>query len=466
MTNVRHIHDKEAGVVVPLLIIFIIVFMAIGGITLQLVTNNYKVAIGDNYSFQAQLATDSGADLSIQAVNDNPDWGGTGGVEQVIYSDANYKTTYTSTVTPGVDDKAPKTIDVTGRTYSPVTATAPKAERKIRVMLRGVGGGGTYSVVTGVGGLIMTNSAKITDGDVYVNGSLTMSNTSQIGSTTKPVNVRVANARCPLNTNDPTYPRLCTAGENDDPIKMNHSSRIYGIVQATYQYNGSQMSNPGLSPGFPPVAALPSHDRNAQKAAVTVTRGGGTTDAGCNSNGTTRTWAANTKIVGNVTANHKCVITVYGDVWITGNLFMDQMVVIKVAEGLTTAPVIMIDGAGGLNLDNSSLLKSNSAKIGFRIITYWSAAACGADCADVKGVDYQNSKGVNTIQIGNSGAGPNTEFYARWSAVTVGNSGDIGAVAGQTVNLVNSAAITFGAQVSNMDVPPTTWVVQSYRRMY
>lgn len=467
MTKQNHTHKSQSGSIVPTIIIFLMAFMAIGTVTLNLITSNYFVAVGEDYAFQAQLAADAGADASVQALNEDANWPGTSGLQTAVTDSMSLRTTYESHVTPGIDGKAPKTIDIVGRSYSPATATKPRAERKIRVVVRGVSGGGNYSVVTGVGGLNMSNSAKITEGDVYINGGLTMDNSAQIGSTTKTVNVRVANARCPINTNSPDFPRVCNPGENNNPIQMNgQSSRIYGTVQGTHQTNGDKMLNPGLTSGNPPLANLPTHDRNAQKAAVTTTRSGDNSDAGCASNGAVRTWSANTKINGNVTVSHKCTITVHGDVWITGNLTLSQSSIIKVAEGISDPPVIMIDGSNGLTNGNSSILASNGANIGFRVITYWSAGSCSPDCSDVKGSDYQNSKDHTTISLDNSGSGPNTEFYARWSAVTVGNSGNIGAVAGQTVNLTNSAMITFGAQVSSMPTIPSTWVVQSYRRMY
>lgn len=456
----------QSGSIVPTIIIFLVVFTSIGSVTLGLISSNYFVAVSEDFALHAQLAADAGADVSIQKVNSDPvGWLGTSGTEQVVTTNARLKTTYETLVTPGPLDKDPKTIEVIGRSYSPDTATEPRAKRTIKVVVRGIGGGGTYSVVTGVGGLSMVNSAKITEGDVYVNGGITMKNTSQIGSTARPVNVRVANARCPLDTNDVTFPSVCGSGINNNPIQMFNSARIYGDVQARNQLDGSNMLNNGLIPGDPPLASLPTHDRIAQKAAVAVTRDGGSADAGCNSNGATRTWAANTKIIGNVVISKKCKITVEGDVWITGNLSFDHISIMKVKDGLANSPVIMIDGPGGIDANNTSVLASNNLGKGFRVITYWSAASCGADCTDVKGADYQNSKNVTTIRLDNSASGPNTEFYARWSAVTVGNSGDVGAVVGQTVNLTNSAAVTFGAEVSSMSQIPSTWVVQSYRRM-
>jgi hypothetical protein len=159
-----------------------------------------------------------------------------------------------------------------------------------------------------------------------------------------------------------------------------------------------------------------------------------------------------------------------GNVWIQGKLTMSnsQSKMIVASSLGTTQPVIMIDGSGGANFSNSSTLQSNSQSTGFRIITYWSEAACSisttAPC-DVTGTNLYNSRDDTTINLNNSASGPNTEFYARWSQIDVSNSGNIGALVGQTVRLSNSGAITFGTSVNGVG-GIEAWVVKSYKRTF
>jgi hypothetical protein len=208
---------------------------------------------------------------------------------------------------------------------------------------------------------------------------------------------------------------------------------------------------------------LPAHDRDAQVAAVASTQSASA--ASCSSG--TKTWPANLKINGNVDVSNSCRVTVEGDVWITGTLNVSNSAQIIVSNSLSNPPAIMIDGSGGLSISNNALLKSNSnvTPVGFRMITYWSTASCSPNCPNVTGMDLYNSRNSTTISINNSAAGPQTEFYARWSRVSVSNGGNVGALVGQTVELSNSGTITFGTSVTGVG-GVSAWIVDSYKRTF
>lgn len=452
---------QSDGFIIPAILIFMVALVSVGVATLTLISSNYHIAQSEKFRLHAQLAVDAGSDASIQQLNIDQTWTGTTS-EQVVMDANNTKTTYSSVVTQDPTDPFKRKLTVTGRVYSPSTSSTQRSERKYEIDLRGVGGG-SYAVVTGVGGLTMENSSKIVGGDVFVNGKITLKNAAQIGLTTNPVNVSAAHQNCPV-VPDATYPRVCNTGENGQPISITNSAKIHGEVRATNQTNGSGMSNTGLVPNSTVTPlALPSHDRNAQKAAVTTT----VTGSAASCSGGTRTWAANTKVNGDVNITNSCKVTVYGDVWITGKLTITNSSEVKVLSGLTEPPEIMVDGSGGLTLTNSSkfISNTNASPVGFRILTYWSAAGCSPDCTSLTGPSLASSQNTTTIDITNSASGPNTEFYARWTTVELSNSGNIGAVVGQTVKLTNSATITFGTSVSGASTP-SAWVVSSYRRLY
>jgi len=63
--------------------------------------------------------------------------------------------------------------------------------------------------------------------------------------------------------------------------------------------------------------------------------------------------------------------------------------------------------------------------------------SCSPDCSSVTGMDLFNSRSVKTLDLDNSGGASNTVFYARWSLVQICNTGAIGALVGQTVELQN-----------------------------
>jgi hypothetical protein len=434
-------------IVVPFLILITVSYMQLAGAS-------FTVAQKDQSQTHAQFTADAGADIALQYVNSDSTWTGSGGQIE-LQNENNVRTTYQSTLT--TNSSSSKTLTVIGRVYRPATSTSPSASKTIHVDLRPVTSG-TYSVVTGVGGLYMSNSSKIIGGDVLVNGEIQMSNTAQIGLTTNPVNVQVAHQNCPEPANA-TYPRLCNSSENGQPISISNSARIYGTVRANNQTNGAGMSNPGLTSGSVTPGAMPTHDRAAQVAAVAANQTG--TAASCSSS-TIKTWPANLKITGDVNISGSCKVTLSGNVWITGKLDLGNSAQLIVNNSLgSTMPDIMVDGPTA-KLNNSSAIISNSSSTGVRLVTYWSRASCSPDCANVTGTDLYSSRNDETISLGNSSSASESILYAKWTRVGLNNSGGVGALIGQTVSLSNSATITFGSEVSTGG--SSFWVVDGYRR--
>jgi len=163
--------NENGGFILPLLLITgIAIVLMITAISSTALTN-HRVASHGNYTVNSQLAADAGLDDAMNKINTVSGWTGTGG--QVTLLDdatAKVKTTYEVTVTDV--DSTHKTVDVTARTFSPNTATSPQVIRKYSMDIEAVTSGGTgpSSVASGVGGLILNNNAKISGGDVVVNG--------------------------------------------------------------------------------------------------------------------------------------------------------------------------------------------------------------------------------------------------------------------------------------------------------
>ncbi len=448
------LNSKQDGTIIlifiltlPFLILTTIYFM-------NLALSNYQVAIKDQLRTSAQLAADAGADYSVEQFNTDNNWSGTNG-DITLRSDSSSKVTYSSTIS-GTSNA--KVISVTGKTYAPATSNTPKVTVRINVDMRPVTSG-NFSIVSGAGGLYMSNSSKVVGGAVSVNGNISMQNTSQIGLSTSPITLNVAHNICP-NPADATYPRVCNSGENGQPISISGKAVIYGTVTATNQTDGTGMFSPGLVAGSPAPQALPTYDKTSQKNSVTSTLIAA--DAVCSGNKGSITWPANLKITGNVNISSSCQVTMLGNVWITGTLTMTQSSALVVSDSLgSVMPVIMVDGSSGANFNNSSVIKANSSNTGAKIITFWSAAGCSPDCSTVTGTDLFNSRNIPTIILNNSGDAPNSILYAYWSQVSVGQSGQIGAIVGQSINLSNNGTITFGSSVGTSS---TTWLVKGYRK--
>jgi len=451
----KRLRNQQKGSIILVFLITLPFLILLAMYYMQLSLTSFQVARFDQLHTEAQLAADAGADYAVEQINQNASWAGTG-TDVQLHSDSRLKTAFSASVT---GDDSSKVVAVTGKTYWPASSTTPNRTVSIYVDLRPVAAG-TYSVVTGEGGLSMNNNSKIVGGDVFVNGQINLANSAQIGLSTKPVTVEVADQACPQPP-DSTYPRVCNSGEGSQPITINNSAHIYAAVTATNQTNGSGMSNTGLvAGGSVSPQALPTYNRAAQVAAVTNNMSG--SDASC-SGSETETWPANTKITGDVNISNKCKVTVQGNIWITGSLTMSNSSQLIVADTLgATVPNIMVDGDDGATFNNSSQLVSNSSGTGFEILTFYSKASCSPDCSSVTGTDLYNSRNVTTIALNNSASAPNTIFYSYWTQVQVGNSGQIGAVIGQTIKLNNAGTISFGS--STQLGGSTTWVVKGYRK--
>lgn len=439
---------SEKGFVLVLTLLEITMFMLIMAAISQAALSNFVSSRADLYSYRALDLAEAGADAALAGINQDNTYAGTntacpisdtGSNPVTLYSDTvRGKGTYESCITAG-SISGEKVIYAVGKAYLP-GQSSPFKTRQVKFVIEGTIAN-PYAVQTGPAGLIMSNSAAITNGAVKVGGFLQMSNSAQIGSAAQPLQVSVGNYDCPQPA-DSTYPVLCGGG-NPNPITITSpQAHIYGSVTANGQTNTTGMSNPGLvaSSGAGDVS-LPDYDRDSQKAAVTQTITG---DAASCSGSQTLSWPANLKIAGDVTLGNNCVVTVAGNVWITGKLTLTQKALLQVSTGISTAPTIMVDGQGGITLGNQTAVSSNSSGTGLQFITFWSAAGCSPDCTSVTGSDLANSQGTVTINLGNQGLAAGSTFYSRWSAIALSQSGSIGSVLGQEIILNNTGSISFG----------------------
>lgn len=295
------IKNNHGFALLPMLILLPFL-VTIGFIFLANSTSSLRLADDDRMRSLAQFAADAGVDYALQEINQDNAWTGTSTPVDVQDSGI-----YTSSFSINIQDSGDnKIIYSTGTGRKAVGLVDESVERKVQVEIRPVESLEGYSVVTGVGGLRMSNSAQVFGGDVFVNGTIEMSNSAKIGLIVDAIDVYVAHQSCP-NPPDATYPRICNPGENGEPITINNTAHIYANVRANNQTTTSGMSTPGLTASSGVAAlSLPPHNRNAQKAAVAVERSG--SDAGCSSG--TKVWQANTKINGDVVVRNNCTVDI------------------------------------------------------------------------------------------------------------------------------------------------------------
>ncbi len=461
---------NSQGFIVPIILISVFMVILVAISVLSLSVGNNQTANSESYRVNAQFAADAGLDVGIQALNKDSTW--TGNTETVLYQDTKVKTTYETTVINGsVGSK--KTLKTTSRVYAPSTATVPKVTRIYNLDVQAVTSGiGLTSVVSGVGGLILNNNARITGGDVVVNGSIQVNNNAQIGLSTtdyinfpnQVVNVRVAHTTCP-NPATASYPRVCATNENGQPISV--TGKIYANVEATNQVTTTNILNPGLTPNSTVTPyVLPDYDRPGQVAAVTTTVAPSSSTVSCGINGT-KSWPANVKITGDISLGNNCTVTLSGNAWVTGSITLGNNAKFVVADSLgLTRPTMMIDGQYGIVFGNNNSITQNTSATGAYLLTYWCGSSCSPDSASVTGVPLAAAQTILTIDLSNNSSAPGSILYARWSKLRIANNGSIGAVAGQTVELGNNAVINFTASVPGSTNLTQTWVKRGYLRVF
>ena len=478
--------DSEQGYILLLLLLSAFVFtIALMGIT-KLSFSTYRASRHALLNLSALAVTEGGADAAIVALNTAANLGSaytgtTAPVSNVcvlasssaksasavtLYNNATQgKATYETciqdnTVINDVSDPSKnryeKILFSVGKIYQPATATFPIAISRVKLILEGVSSG-DYSVQTGPGGLVLTNSAVITNGNVYAGGTLSMSNTSQIGTSGAPAQVNVGNYNCPASSPYSGYPLLCGS---INPITIGNQAHIYGDVYANSQVDGSGMSNGGLK-GNSGVGntSLPAYDEAGQISRVTNTLGGNQT---CGGN-STMTIQANTKITGNLTISNNCIVYVKGDLWVFGNIVATQKAFLVADPSATSTIHLMIDGSGGIALNQQTGVASNNSGVGFEIATNYSTAPCNSNCSTVTGQDLVNSIAVTTVNLNNQSLAAGATFFARWTALSLGQGGTVGAILAQKIYLANSGAIAFGHSIAGATT--FSWSVRYYEQL-
>lgn len=449
-------------------IIITIVLTSIGISLTELVVSQYSHTKRSTFVANALLVAEAGIEQSLQQMNENDSFSGFTSPQEFFNSDSQGRGVYTSTVVTEPSGSA-RVVTSVGKVYRTNDPLNPVSTRTIRVTIVGTEAEG-YSVFSGPGGLILTGSANITNSDVYVNGKITLSGSSKIGTYNNPLSVQVANQVCPTgNSPGAAYPTVCSSG---DPITMAYSTNIYGTVCATGQTSYGPNPSKNILPGVtgdglvlgctaPPVEQ-PQFNRVAHVASMTTTGSSTSNSYVCNSWPFTRSWVANLRLNGNVNIGGSCDVTMNGNAYITGNLTIEGAAKIRVPESVgTTRPIVLVDGV--IDVGGSGQIIANSFGTGIHFISTKSNATCASACTTITGTALKNTQGLETISVGGAANLSGMIFQAYWGKVSIRGSGNVGAAVGQTVDLSGAGTVTFGTKLSTGN---KIWTVTSYQQIF
>ena len=461
--------DQRGVVLITILIVGMIITF-IGLSLVDLTITQYKQTADNVYHSNAMLSAEAGIERTLYQLNLDNSFTGYG-TENNFFNNADQgHGTYQTAITAGTSQNE-KVITSTGRVYRQSTGDL-MSTRKVKVTIVGTKSEG-FAVHSGVGGLILGGSSSITNTDVYVNGTVTLNGSSKIGTYNSPVLLNVAHQSCPTGINPgATFPQICTSGQ---PISASKTAAIYGSVCATNQTSTNVSGNvdgnifpgatgQGLIVGCEsPPNPLPPYDRVGHINDMTTTGTATSNSYVCASGGSkNRTWPANLKLVGDVVIDGSCVVTLTGNVYITGTLTMKGQSSMKVANSVgENAPVVLVDG--NIDIGGTGSLLANNVGTGIHFISFKSTADCSPACTNLTGNELYNSMAVETVHVTGSTNFPGMLFHSYWGKVTIVGSGNMGSAIGQTVDLSGSGTIIFGTTLSS---GTSTWAIRSYQQIF
>lgn len=454
--------------------ILVSVFLIVGalliiGISLAGYTmSQYTIANRKVFSANANMVAEAGIEQTMQQLNQDDNFTGYNTTQVFFNSQTQGRGTFTTTIENAADSNT-KIITATGNVYKYNQSANPISTRKIKVTVVGTTSEG-YSVHTGPGGLTLGGSANITNSEVYVGGTITMTGAARIGTNSQPLDVNVAHQACPTGNNPgPTYPTVCSSGQ---PISLQYSTFIYGNVCATGQTNYGPNPIKNIQPGnggqglmlgcIAPTATPPTYDRAAHIARMTTTAAGNSNTYVCNSWPFTRNWPANLRLTGNVNIGGSCDVTINGDAYITGNLDLGGAARIRIANSVgTDRPVIVVDG--NITVGGAAQIIANSSGTGAHFISFRTNAACNPACTSLSGTQLKTSQSLETVRVGGAANLPGMIFQSYWGKITLNGSGNLGAAAGQTIDMSGAGTITFGTTLSSGE---RSWTITSYQQKF
>lgn len=200
------------------------------------------------------------------------------------------------------------------------------------------------------------------------------------------------------------------------------------IINSTVS-GASCTNNPKCHPGSadPPPKVFPISEANISEWKAQAEAGG---LSGGDLNGCVAT-LDNKKIVGNVSFNNNCIVTVKTPIWVTGNLTLSNNNKLKLStEYGATSGVIVVDGKVNLSNDNDLEGTGQGASLLMVLSTYDSRV--------------NNEDAVNVGNNGNSGV-----FYAHKGIINPGNNNQFKELTAWKIRLTNNSIINYETGLSS-----------------
>lgn len=289
----------------------------------------------------------------------------------------------------------------------------------------------TPGLMIGPGGL-QSNFSDIVGGNTYIKGRLTLLNQAKVNI--PGYRLDVANTGCGSRA---TFPVACTGQQPIDATAF-ATKAVASPICAPGQTVMTHLT--GYQAGCTlPNISLPTFNKSAFTASMTSTVN---SNVSCNT-GNAHTLAANTRVNGNFTANFCQDLTLAGNAYITGDLTLTYTSNVKVAEGLTTSPIIVVNGR--VEVSSVTDIVANSAGVTPIIISFYSSnSTCRTSdsCVTIPNTDlYDTINSSNHAITVKNNADVNGSLYAYFGTVRIDFGFITGAIAGQKLFIDNNSSV-------------------------
>lgn len=466
-------------------------------------TTKYAKTSRDGDAASAVYAAEAGVSDTLVRLNQNESFTGYSTKKEFYSTTAKGKAEYTTSVVNNGNNTV--TVTSTGYYSDAPTSSTPSATRTVKSLLIRTKLPVTENVLAGSAGITMSGTyfpwfgqpTAMQKGMVYSRGKIRLNGAAtSIGSSTDSARVAAANIGCGNTTN---FPQQCAS--NDPPIVLGGGyfgggiGSIYGSVCATDQTSTTNIfpgpTGTGLQTGcIAPDYGTPYFDKKSftDVQVLPILPAAAT----CAPLVTTAAWADHSRMIGNVTVAKgflasSCNVTLLGDVYIKGDLTIDDGASITVSNLLgTRKPVIVVNGKVTIKGSSNGVIANSSGSHATIISFYSTNTSCSNsddnNCTLTSAQLYNSSvqgsgsfwynPGVNrAITIGGGSSAQNANLsglaaYSYYGSTLYQKDGNASmrGIGGQEVVINPGGAFSWmGGTLSVTDTAPFTGVLNRYK---
>lgn len=319
-------------------------------------------------------------------------------------------------------------VDTDGNKEVTTTGNASNFIRKTKTnLIPGTGASFHYGVQVGGGGLVMSNTSRV-DGNVFSNGQINGSNSNVINGDV--ISAGSSGLISGIHTSGSAYAHSITSSTIG-------GDAYYQTISGTSVSGASHPSSQDQA-----VATMPISDAKIEEWKAEAAAGGAHTSP-CPYNISGTVSIGPEKINCDLNIGGSAVVTLNGNIWVSGNINFSNSADIKISPSLGDKTVVMVadketnrSTSGKISLSNSvEFFGTGNAKSYILLISQNNSAETGG--------------GNIAINLAN-GANGKVLLYAPHGTIELSNSISVKEASAYKIQLNNSATVTYETGIANL----------------